>query len=86
MPVRKKGKLPYEVVSHHYDLEYGSTEVEMHVDAIQNGWNVLVHDDLLATGGTASASAELIKKLGGVVCGFCFCDRISLFKWKRNIE
>ena len=66
VPIRKKGKLPYEVVSHKFDLEYGSAEIEMHVDAIQKGWNVLVHDDLLATGGTAAASAELIKKLGGV--------------------
>ena len=64
VPIRKKGKLPYEVVSYRYDLEYGSAEVEMHVDAIQKDWNVLVHDDLLATGGTAAASAELIKKLG----------------------
>ena len=71
VPVRKKGKLPYEVVSHKFDLEYGSAEVEMHVDAIQKGCNVLVHDDLLATGGTAAASAELIKKLGGVALWFC---------------
>ena len=57
VPVRKKGKLPYEVVSYKYHLEYGISEVEMHVDAIQKDWNVLIHDDLLATGGTAAASA-----------------------------
>ena len=86
VPVRKKGKLPYEVVSHQYDLEYGSAEVEMHVDAIQNNWNVLVHDDLLATGGTAAASAELIKKLGGVVCGFAFVIELAFLNGKEKLN
>ena len=57
IPVRKAGKLPYQTVSRAYELEYGSAEVEMHVDAVQEGMNVLVHDDLLATGGTAAAAA-----------------------------
>ena len=82
VPIRKKGKLPYEVVSHKFDLEYGSAEIEMHVDAIQKGCNVLVHDDLLATGGTAAASAELIKKLGGVVCGFAFVIELGFLNGK----
>ena len=82
VPIRKKGKLPYEVVSHMFDLEYGSAEIEMHVDAIQKGCNVLVHDDLLATGGTAAASAELIKKLGGVVCGFAFVVELGFLNGK----
>ena len=82
VPIRKKGKLPYEVVSHKFDLEYGSAEIEMHVDAIQKGCNVLVHDDLLATGGTAAASAELIKKLGGVVCGFAFIVELGFLNGK----
>ena len=86
VPVRKKGKLPYEVVSHKYDLEYGSAEVEIHVDAIQKGWNVLVHDDLLATGGTAAASAELIKKLGGVVCGFAFVIELAFLNGKEKLN
>ena len=86
VPVRKKGKLPYEVVSHQYDLEYGSAEVEIHVDAIQKGWNVLVHDDLLATGGTASASAELIKKIGGVVCGFAFVIELAFLNGKNKLN
>ena len=86
VPVRKKGKLPYDVVSHQYDLEYGSAELEMHVDAIQKGWNVLVHDDLLATGGTASASAELIKKLGGVVCGFTFIVELAFLNGKEMLN
>ena len=86
VPVRKKGKLPYEVVSHQYDLEYGSAEVEMHVDAVQKGWNVLVHDDLLATGGTASASAELIEKLGGVVCCFAFVIELAFLNGKEKLN
>ena len=86
VPVRKKGKLPCEVVSHQYDLEYGSAEVEIHVDAIQKGWNVLVHDDLLATGGTASASAELIKKLGGLVCGFAFVIELAFLNGKNKLN
>ena len=86
VPVRKKGKLPYEVVSHQYDLEYGSAEVEIHLDAIQKGWNVLLHDDLLATGGTASASAELIKKLGGVVCGFAFVIELTFLNGKEMLN
>jgi len=72
IPVRKAGKLPYDTVSHQYDLEYGSAKVEMHIDAIQPGWNVLIHDDLLATGGTACAAAELIRKQKGTVAGFAF--------------
>ena len=72
VPVRKAGKLPYKVVSHQYELEYGAAEVEMHVDAIQKDWNVVLHDDLLATGGTAAAAAELIEKLGGKVSAFTF--------------
>lgn len=86
VPVRKKGKLPYEVVSYKYDLEYGSSEVEMHVDAIKKDWNVLVHDDLLATGGTASASAELTQKLGGVVSGFAFVIELTILNGKEKLN
>lgn len=70
--VRKKGKLPYKTVSYKYNLEYGSAEIEMHEGALKAGWNVLVHDDLLATGGTAAAAAELIKLQAGRVAGFSF--------------
>ena len=70
--IRKKGKLPYKKISHSYDLEYGSAVIEMHEDAVQRGQNVLIHDDLLATGGSADAAAELIKKCGGNVYGFNF--------------
>lgn len=72
IPVRKKGKLPYKTVSHKYDLEYGSAEIEIHADAIKEGANILIHDDLLATGGTASAAAEVILKQNAHVAGFSF--------------
>lgn len=72
IPVRKEGKLPYKKISQQYMLEYGSALVEMHEDAISPGWNVVVHDDLLATGGTADAASKLIRQLGGEVAGFCF--------------
>lgn len=75
--VRKKGKLPYKTISYKYDLEYGNAEVEMHIDTIKKGWNVLIHDDLLATGGTAAAAAELIQIQGGTVAGFAFLIELS---------
>jgi adenine phosphoribosyltransferase len=69
---RKPGKLPYETVSAEYELEYGLDRLELHRDAIRPGARVLVHDDLLATGGTARALCDLVERLGGVVvgCGF----------------
>ncbi|MBI2280197.1 MAG: adenine phosphoribosyltransferase [Bacteroidetes bacterium] len=92
IPIRKKGKLPYKTLSYKYDLEYGSAEVEVHEDAIQKNWNVLVHDDLLATGGTAKAAAELILMQGGSVAGFSFVveldfldGRAELLKYSKNI-
>src|SRR5690606_5304913 len=65
VPVRKKGKLPFETISASYDLEYGTDSLEIHTDAIQKGENVLIHDDVLATGGTIKAVTELVEKLGG---------------------
>lgn len=70
--IRKSGKLPYKTLSHEYALEYGSSKIEIHEDALQKGWNVIIHDDLLATGGTAEAAACLVKKLGAHVAGFNF--------------
>jgi len=84
--VRKKGKLPYKTVSYKYDLEYGSAEVEMHVDSIQKGWKVMVHDDLLATGGTATAAAELIKMQGGDVAGFAFLVELSFLAGREKLN
>lgn len=72
IPIRKVGKLPYDKISHRYELEYGHSEIEMHTDALEKGSRVLIHDDLLATGGTAAAAAELVKKLGAEVAGFSF--------------
>ena len=67
MPVRKKGKLPCDTISEKYDLEYGSTEIEIHKDAILPGQKVVLVDDLIATGGTVEASIKLIERLGGKV-------------------
>ena len=70
--IRKKGKLPHTTISYSYDLEYGSATIEMHADALQKGQKVLIHDDLLATGGSAEAAGKLIEKGGGQVMGFNF--------------
>lgn len=75
--VRKKGKLPWRTVSYSYQLEYGSAAVEMHVDSVRPGMHVLVHDDLLATGGTAAAAAELVRMQGGSVVGFSFLIELA---------
>lgn len=92
IPIRKKGKLPYKTLSYKYDLEYGSAEVEIHEDAIKPNWNILVHDDLLATGGTAKAAAELILMQQANVAGFSFVveldflnGRNELLKYSKNI-
>lgn len=72
VPIRKKGKLPAETISHNYDLEYGSDCVEIHTDAINKTEQVLLVDDLIATGGTAEAACTLIGKVGGQVVECCF--------------
>lgn len=72
VPVRKKGKLPAKTVSVEYALEYGTDTLEVHADAVKPGQRVLVADDLLATGGTMSATIELVRKLGGIVVGAAF--------------
>lgn len=84
--VRKKGKLPWKTVSHKYDLEYGSAEVEMHVDSVKPGMRVMVHDDLLATGGTAAAAAELIQKQGGTVAAFSFLIELSFLNGMDRLK
>jgi adenine phosphoribosyltransferase len=70
VPVRKKGKLPYETIEKSYDLEYGSATIEIHTDSIKKGERVLIVDDLLATGGTGRAIVDLIEEAGGIVVGF----------------
>lgn len=77
VPVRKKGKLPYRTVSAAYALEYGEAVLEVHADAITPGQRVLIVDDLLATGGTAKATAELVERLGGRVVGVAFLIELS---------
>lgn len=72
IPLRKPGKLPYDVLSTSYDLEYGSESLEVHIDALNEGDRVLVVDDVLATGGTAAASCELIRKLGADIVALAF--------------
>ena len=86
LTVRKKGKLPWKTVSHKYDLEYGSAEVEMHVDSVRPGMHVMVHDDLLATGGTAVAAAELIKQQGGTVSAFSFLVELSFLNGLERLK
>jgi adenine phosphoribosyltransferase len=77
VPVRKFGKLPYKTIHEEYELEYGKNSVEMHVDAIAPGNRVIIVDDLLATGGTASAAKRLVNRLGGTVEGFTFLIELS---------
>lgn len=86
VPVRKAGKLPFHTVSHEYALEYGTAKVEVHTDAIRPGMQVLIHDDLLATGGTAGAAAELALKLGGHVAGFSFLIDLAFLDGKKALE
>lgn len=77
---RKKGKLPYKTISYSYKLEYGTAEIEIHEDAIKPGMRILIHDDLLATGGTANAVANLVKEMRGEVLGFAFLIELGFLK------
>lgn len=77
IPLRKKGKLPYKKVSIDYELEYSKETMEMHEDAVEKGSRVLVVDDLLATGGTARASVDLLKKQGAKIVGFAFVVELT---------
>ena len=86
IPIRKVGKLPGETLKYKYDLEYGSAEVEIHKSDIQKGWKVLVHDDLLATGGTACAAAELIHGLDANVAGFAFVVALDFLNGKEKLK
>lgn len=85
IPIRKAGKLPFKTRAHHYELEYGKATVEIHDDALQPGWRVLVHDDLLATGGTAGAAAQLIKSFDAEVAGFSFLVNLSFLPGEGNL-
>jgi adenine phosphoribosyltransferase len=84
--VRKEGKLPFKKISHAYQLEYGSATIEMHIDAISKGTKVLIHDDLLATGGSAEAAAHLIEKCGGKVFGFNFLVSLDFLDGHEKLK
>jgi adenine phosphoribosyltransferase len=86
VPVRKLGKLPGEKISEEYALEYGTNTVEMHTDAVEPGQRVVVVDDLLATGGTASAAARLIERLGGTVAGFTFLIELTFLEGRKHLR
>lgn len=77
IPIRKPGKLPAETISATYALEYGEDTIEIHRDAFQDGARILIHDDLIATGGSAAAATELVEKLGGTVIGYSFIAEIE---------
>ena len=85
IPVRKPGKLPWDTHSAEYVLEYGVDALEMHRDAVADGARVLVHDDLLATGGTARALAELVEGLGGSVVGFAFLVELCFLRGRDKL-
>ena len=85
VPVRKKGKLPFDTLSASYELEYGTDSLEIHTDAIQKGENVLIHDDVLATGGTIKAVTELVEKLGGNIVHINFLMELDFLKGRQKI-
>ncbi|TND07754.1 MAG: adenine phosphoribosyltransferase [Bacteroidetes bacterium] len=83
--VRKSGKLPYKTIATEYALEYGTAKVEMHTDALKAGWNVLIHDDLLATGGTAAAAARLVEMQNARVAGFAFIVELGFLNGRAAL-
>src|SRR5215217_1148480 len=85
IPVRKLGKLPAQCIRATYELEYGTDSLEMHRDAIEKGQRVLVVDDLLATGGTARATVDLVKQIGGVVEGIAFLIELVALKGRTKL-
>jgi adenine phosphoribosyltransferase len=86
VPARKPGKLPHEVVSSEYALEYGIDALEVHADALAGGARVLVHDDLLATGGTAVALADLVRRLGGEIVACAFLVELTFLGGRAQLE
>jgi adenine phosphoribosyltransferase len=86
IPIRKKGKLPYKCIDLTYKKEYECDTIEMHQDAIEKGQNILLIDDLLATGGTVKANIELVEKLGGNVVGLAFLIELNYLEGKKAIE
>ncbi len=86
VPVRKEGKLPHKTIKHAYELEYGSATMEIHADAVKPGQRVMIHDDLLATGGTAQAAAVLVEKLGAIACNFTFLIELGFLEGRKKLN
>ena len=86
VPIRKKGKLPCETVEKSYDLEYGTATIEMHKDAVKKGEKVVLLDDLIATGGTMKAAAELVEELGGEVVKVVFLMELAGLKGRERLK
>ncbi|HHW70581.1 MAG TPA: adenine phosphoribosyltransferase [Clostridiales bacterium] len=86
VPVRKPGKLPGDTVTYEYELEYGKDALEIHKDAIEAGQRIVIADDLLATGGTALATAKLVEKLGGNIVGFVFIIELGYLKGRETLS
>ncbi|MBW2961026.1 adenine phosphoribosyltransferase [Mesonia aestuariivivens] len=86
VPIRKKGKLPYKTLAEAYDLEYGQDELEIHIDAIKPGQKVLIHDDVLATGGTAKAACNLVERLGGEIIQCNFLIELNFLKGREKLN
>lgn len=86
VPIRKQGKLPFKTIQEACELEYGSAILELHEDAILPGQNVLIHDDLLATGGTVSAASRLVQKLNGVVAGYSFVISLDFLNAREKLS
>jgi adenine phosphoribosyltransferase len=86
IPIRKSGKLPWKTVGIDYALEYGTARIEMHEDAVKPGMQVMIHDDLLATGGTASAAAQLITRQNAHVAAFSFVVELDFLKGREVLQ
>ena len=86
VPVRKPNKLPAETISEEYSLEYGTDKIEIHADSFEKGANVLIVDDLLATGGTADAACKLVKKAGGNLVGIAFLIELEALKGRDKFD
>jgi len=86
VPVRKPGKLPAEKISENYSLEYGTDSLEIHKDAIESGEKILIHDDLLATGGTVEAVCKMVEKLGGEIAGILFLVELSFLNGREKLN
>jgi adenine phosphoribosyltransferase len=86
VPIRKQGKLPWETIEEEYALEYGTSTIEVHSDAVKPGERILIVDDVLATGGTARAAASLVEQIGGKVCGIACLIELGFLKGRDKLE